>query len=148
MQKALTLFKELFSPSENIAILHINNQTSFLDEAIESVALEFNGKVKVIEFKEEKEIKLNGVAREYEYIILSNVLKECSNKDKVLQLMYRALENSGNIIIVEEKSKCNEDEIKELLDKAQFLAMNNIDDLFETYHCFTAKKMHMWGNGL
>lgn len=148
MQKELNLFKELFQPFENIAILHINNGLDFLQPVIEEVTHSLNGTVKTILFKEEKDAKLNGVAREYEYIILSNILTSCPNKDKILGLMYKALENSANIIILEEKASCNEDEIKTLLDKASFVAINNIDDLFENYHCFTAKKLHMWGSGL
>lgn len=148
MQKALNLFKELFQPFENIAILHVNNGLDFIQPIIEEVATELNGSVKTIAFKEEKDAKLNGVAREYEYVVLSNILTQCPHKDKILGLMYKALENSANIIILEEKSSCDEEEIKTLLDKTSFLAINNIDDLFENYHCFTAKKLHMWGSGL
>lgn len=148
MQKSLNLFKELFQPFENIAILHVNNALEFLQPVIEDVAHSLNGTVKTIAFKEEKDAKLNGVAREYEYVVLSNILTQCTHKDKVLSVMYKALENSANIIILEEKSTCNEEEIKMLLDKTSFVAINNIDDLFENYHCFTAKKLHMWGSGL
>lgn len=148
MQKALNLFKELFQPFENIAILHIENGLDFISPIIEEVANQFHGNVKTIKFHEEKDAKLNGVAREYEYIVLSNILSHCSQKDKILSLMYKALENSANIIILEKKSSCNEEEIKQLLDKTSFVAINNINDLFETYHCFTAKKLHMWGSGL
>ena len=147
MQKELNLFKELFQPFENIAILHINNKLDFINPIIEDVAKELNGKVKHIEFLQEKDAKLNAVAREYEYIILSNILFLCPHKDKILQLMYKALENSANIIILEEKAHNNEEEIRLLLDKTSFVAINNID-LFEHYHLFTAKKLHMWGSGL
>lgn len=148
MQKSLNLFKELFQPFENIAILHINSGMDFLSPLVEDVAKNLNGTVKTIEFKTQKDTRLIGVAREYEYIILSNVLTQCSQKDKVLALMYKALENSANIIILEKKSSCNEEEIKHLLDKTSFVAINNIDDLFDEYYCFTAKKLHMWGSGL
>ncbi len=148
MQKELNLFKELFQPFENIAILHINNGLDFLQPVIEEVTSDLNGTVKTILFKEEKDAKLHGVAREYEYIILSNILSLCPHSDKILSMMYKALENSANIIILEEKKHCNEDEVKQLLDKTSFVAINNIDDLFENYHCFTAKKLHMWGSGL
>ncbi|MFA7569794.1 MAG: hypothetical protein WCY75_00950 [Sulfurimonadaceae bacterium] len=148
MQNALNLFKELFQPFENITILHINNGLDFISPILEEVAQNLNGTVKTIKFNTQKDAQLNGVAREYEYIILSNVLTQCSQKDKVLALMYKALENSANIIILEKKSSCDEDEIKQLLDKASFVAINNIDDLFDEYYCFTAKKLHMWGSGL
>lgn len=148
MQKALELFKDLFQPFENIAILHIHHEMDFINPVIEKIAKELNGQVKHIPFKEEKDARLKGTAREYEYIILSDILSHCPHKDKILSLMYKALENSANIIILEKKSHNNEDEIHTLLDKASFVAINNIDDLFEEYHCFTAKKLHMWGSGL
>lgn len=147
MQKALNLFKEFFQPFENIAILHINNHLDFLNEVIENVAHEYNGSVKTIEFNEEKDAKLNGVAREYEYIILSDILSHCPNAKHIIALMYKALENSANIIIVEKKSHHNEEAIKTMLDNATFVAINNTD-LFEEYHVITARKLHMWGSGL
>jgi predicted nicotinamide N-methyase len=147
VQKTLNLFKEFFQPFENIAILHINNHLDFLNEVIDDVAQEYNGSVKTIVFNEEKDAKLNGVAREYEYIVLSDILSHCSHADKIIALMYKALENSANIIIVEKKSHHNEETIKHLLDKATFVAINTTD-LFEEYHVITARKLHMWGSGL
>lgn len=82
MQKSLNLFKELFQPFENIAILHINSGMDFLSPLVEDVAKNLNGTVKTIEFKTQKDTRLIGVAREYEYIILSNVLTQCSKKTK------------------------------------------------------------------
>ncbi|WP_419770814.1 MAG: hypothetical protein ACNI3C_03245 [Candidatus Marinarcus sp.] len=148
MEKELNLFKEFFQPFENIAILHINNGLDFITPTLDDVAQTYHGTVNTIAFKEEKDARLNAVAREYEYIVLSNILTACKHKDKILQLMYKALENSANIIILEKKSNHNEDEIKSLLDKASFVAINTTSDLFEEYHCITAKKLHMWGSGL
>ncbi len=90
---------------------------------------------------------LNQSARDFEYIILSDILSYCPNKDKIVKIMYKALENSANIIILEKRSNKNLDEIKELLDKTSFVAINHID-LFEEYNLITAKKLHMWGSGL
>jgi intein/homing endonuclease len=148
MQKELTLFKELFQPFENIAILHINHDTAFLDNVLQEVATQYNGKVKTIAFENEADAKLKGVAREYEYIVLSDIFTHCPQSDKIMALMYKALENSGNIIILEPKENANEDAIIELLDKTSFVAINNIDDLFKQYNCITAKKLHMWGSSL
>lgn len=39
------------------------------------------------------------------------------------------------------------DEIKQLLDKTSFVAINDIE-LFDEYNLITAKKLHMWGSGL
>lgn len=147
MQKELSLFKDLFQPFENIAILHINNGLDFLSSVIETVASTLHGQVKTIEFENQDSAKLQGHAREFEYIVLSDILSHCENSDTIMQIMYKALENSANIIILEKKSHDNMDEIKTLLDKTNFVAINDID-LFEEYHLITAKKLHMWGSGL
>ena len=147
MQKELNLFRGLFQEFTNISILHINNNLSFINPTIEDIASSLEGKVEYKEFIDENSARLRTSAREYEYIILSDILLYCPNKDKILKLMYRALENSANLIILEKKTNENLEEIKELLDKTSFVAINNIE-LFEEYNLITAKKMHMWGNGL
>ncbi|WP_072679625.1 hypothetical protein [Arcobacter sp. LA11] len=147
MQKELNLFKDLFQPFPNISILHINNGIDFLNPVIEEVVNELEGNLNFIKFVDENSAKLRASAREFEYIILSDILSYCPNKDKILKIIYKALENSANIIILEKKSNNNLEEIKELLDKTSFVAINNID-LFEEYHLITAKKLHMWGSGL
>ena len=147
MQKELTLFKDLFQPFENILILHINNGIDFLNPVLEEVAKSLNGQVKYKDFIDEKNTNLRATAREFEYIVLSDILSHCEDKNKVLKIMYKALENSANIIILEKISHNNVDEIKELLDKTSFVAINHID-LFEDYVIITAKKLHMWGSGL
>lgn len=147
MQKELNLFKQLFQEVPNIAILHINNGLDFLNPIIEELSSSFEGNLKLIKFIDENSARLKASSREFEYIILSDILSYCPNKDKILKLMYRALENSANIIILEKKSNNNLEEIKILLDETSFVAINNID-LFEEYYLITAKKMHMWGNGL
>lgn len=147
MKKELNLFKGLFQPFQNISILHITNGIGFLDPVIEETVNSLEGKIELIKFTDEKSARLRASARDYEYIILSNILSFCPNKDKIIKIMYKALENSANIIILEEKSNENLEEIKTLLDKTAFVAINDID-LFEEYNLITAKKLHMWGSGL
>ena len=147
MHKELNLFKGLFQPFVNISILHISNGVDFINPTIEEISSSLEGNVKYINFIDEKSARLRASAREYEYIILSDILFYCPNKDKILKLVYKALENSANIIIIEKKSNENLEELKILLDETSFVAINNID-LFEDYHLITAKKLHMWGSGL
>jgi hypothetical protein len=120
---------------------------NLIDTALEEVRSRNEGNIKYISFVDETSAKLRASAREYEYIILGDILAYCPNRDKILKLMYKAIENSGNIIIIEKESNNNKDEILTLLDDLGFMASNTID-LFEGYHIFTAKKMHHWGNGL
>lgn len=147
MQKELELFKGLFQPFYNISILHIKNQVNFISPSLEEIASSNEGKVTSIDFTSEASPSLRLSAREYEYIVLSDILFSSSNKEKILKTIYRALENSAEIIILEKKENNNLDEIKELLDHTSFIAINNID-LFKDYNLITAKKLHMWGAGL
>ena len=147
MTKSLELFKDLFAPFEAIKVLHINHKVDFLQKTIDDVVESLNGSCDIKHFEQESDARLRATAREYEYIVLSDILSHCPNASKTVAQMYKALENSANIIILEKKSHHNVDEIKSLLDEASFVAINTID-LFEEYTIITAKKLHMWGSGL
>lgn len=147
MSKELELFKELFAPYSNISILHINNSLNLVTKTLENIKDENGGTIKYIEFKQEKDARLSGVAREYEYVILGDILSHCPNKEKILKLIYKSIENSGNIIILENENNNNKYELLELLEDIGFQAANNID-LFDNYNLLTAKKMHHWDKGL
>ncbi|MGM0519102.1 MAG: hypothetical protein ACQERD_05630 [Campylobacterota bacterium] len=147
MSKNLELFKGLFADYPNIAILHIDNSVGLLDETLEQIRCFNGGNVKYINFENENSARLRATAREYEYVVLGDILSYCPNKDKILKLIYKAIENSGNIIILENKNNNNKEEILELVENTGFQAPNNIE-LFENYNLITAKKMHHWDNGL
>lgn len=147
MSKELNLFKELFAPYPNIAILHINNNLNLINNTLEEVKNENEGNIKYIPFIDESSAKLRATAREYEYVVLGDILSHCPNKDKILKLMYKAIENSGNIIILEKESNDNKYELLDLLEQTGFQAPNNIE-LFDGFNLLTAKKMHHWDNGL
>ena len=147
MQQKLKLFKELFAEYTNIAILHIDNSLGLVDSALEEVRAQNEGNIKYIPFVDENSAKLRATAREYEYVILGNILTYCSNQEAILKLMYKAIENSGNIIILEKISNDNRYELLDLLENIGFQAPNCIE-LFDDFYIFTAKKMHHWDNGL
>ncbi len=147
MEKKLSLFKELFADYTNIAILHIDNSLGLVDSALEEVRIQNEGNIKYIPFVDESSAKLRATAREYEYVILGNILTYCSNQEAILKLMYKAIENSGNIIILEKIENDNRYELLDLLENIGFQAPNCIE-LFDDFYIFTAKKMHHWDNGL
>ena len=147
MQQKLNLFKELFSSYTNISILHINNSLDLVDSALEEIRAQNEGNIKYISFVDEESAKLKATAREFEYIVLGDILSFCKNQETILKLMYKALENSGNIIILEKISNDNRYELLELLENIGFQAPNCIE-LFDDVYIFTAKKMHHWDNGL
>ncbi|MEA1916617.1 MAG: hypothetical protein U9N42_03695 [Campylobacterota bacterium] len=87
-------------------------------------------------------------AREYKYIILRDILDIHKNPKKLIDFTYHSLENAAFIIVVQsKKSELHVEEIKQMLDDAEFRATNDID-ILEDYHVVMAKKLHMWGNGL
>ncbi len=147
MQEKLNLFKELFSDYTNIAILHIDNSLGLVDSTLEEIKEKNQGHIKYIPFLDDSSAKLKATAREFEYIILGDIISYCKNQEEILKLMYKALENSGNIIILEKISNDNRYEILDLLENIGFQAPNCID-LFDDVYIFTAKKMHHWDNGL
>ena len=147
MQQKLNLFKELFSSYTNISILHINNSLDLVDSALEEIRAQNGGNIKYISFVDEESAKLKATAREFEYIVLGDILSFCKNQETILKLMYKALENSGNIIILEKISNDNKYELLDLLENIGFQAPNCIE-LFDDFYIFTAKKMHHWDNGL
>ncbi|MEZ4694535.1 MAG: hypothetical protein R2837_11245 [Aliarcobacter sp.] len=147
MQQKLNLFKELFSDYTNIAILHIDNSLGLIDSALEEIKIQNEGNIKYIPFIDESSAKLKATAREFEYIVLGDIISSCPNYEMILKLMYKALENSGNIIILEKISNDNKYEILDTLESIGFQAPNCIE-LFDDVYIFTAKKMHHWDNGL
>ena len=147
MQQKLNLFKELFSSYTNISILHINNSLDLVDSALEEIRAQNEGNIKYISFVDEESAKLKATAREFEYIVLGDILSFCKTQETILKLMYKALENSGNIIILEKISNDNRYELLDLLESVGFQAPNCIE-LFDDVYIFTAKKMHHWDNGL
>ncbi len=147
MQQKLNLFKELFSSYTNISILHIDNSLGLVDSVLEEVKTQNEGNIKYIPFIDEDSAKLKATAREFEYIVLGDILSFCKNQSMILKLMYKALENSGNIIILEKISNDNRYELLDLLENVGFQAPNCIE-LFDDVYIFTAKKMHHWDNGL
>lgn len=148
MNKSINFFKSIFDDFPNLAILHIDNNVEFIKSTIEEIVNNSDGKLKYRKFDENfcKKVSMIG-SREFEYIILSDILTKCEDKIKVLNSCYTALENSAQIIVMEKKGNLDPFTIKNLLDEVDFRAVNEID-IFDEYTLVMGKKMHMWGNGL
>lgn len=107
-----------------------------------------NFNTKISEYCGEKSIEAKFVTtykklidREFEIAIVLNI-----TDFKIYKDCYHSLENSGNIIIVLDKSKFDPQKAFEILEEVDYRAPNSID-IFEDFYVITAKKMHMWGNG-
>lgn len=91
---------------------------------------------------------LRCASRDYEFVILHDILHIHTNPLKFLQQIYHSMENSAQIIIVQKQGAMETGELEVLLEKMEFRSPNTIGDLLEGYDVIVAKKMHMWGNGL
>ena len=85
MQEKLDLFKGLFSDYTNISILHIDNSLGLVNSTLEEIKEQNKGNIKYISFVDESSAKLSS-ARVYEYIVLSDILSYCENKEEILKI--------------------------------------------------------------
>lgn len=84
------------------------------------------------------------IAREYELLILNDILQAPLNLDRLMKNAFKALENSGNLLVVAPRA----DGISEQLEKYGFVAINEIETDDNDRVLISAKKMHGWGHGL
>lgn len=84
------------------------------------------------------------VAREYELLILNDILQSPLDQDKLMKNAFKALENSGDLLVVAPSVEG----IAARLETFGFVAINEIETDDETKVLISAKKMHGWGHGL
>jgi hypothetical protein len=146
-QQEILFFQDLFQKAPNSIFLHIDNNCSDIKKILEDFIGIIDGVLKYKDFQTLNLERFRLTARDFEYVVVSNCLKDLTNKDKFIQEIYHSLENSANIILIEEKKNNNLLEMIGILDRNDFRATNSID-IFENFNLAIAKKMHMWGNGL
>ena len=140
-------FSSLFLEEPQLSLLHISNNCTLVNNCLEDIKVKNDGIVVHKDFNDINCDKFRLKTREYDFITISDLFDDCTNKQRFFKSCYHSLENSGHIIIIEHKSKNNIKEILELLDEVEFRVANSID-IFENYNLIMAKKLHMWGNGL
>ncbi len=158
-------FCDLFQTSPQMKILVATSHSDALIEEVCTFLEPFNATVDLSLYPGEHEecssavigkkdtIKdfnssIRSATRDYETIILQDILHLHSLPLKLLQLIYRSLENSAEVIIIQKCGAIEPSDVEALLEKSEFRAANTICDLIEGYDVIVAKKMHMWGNGL
>jgi hypothetical protein len=144
--KVFLEFKELFELTPNMLVLNINNGLDDVKEFLDLITSN-HGRIvyKDINELEQQRFRLN--AREYEYALVCNCFDTIEALDRFIKEVYKSVENSGQIILIEKKENGKLQEMIELLDRNDFRSTNPID-IFPNYDLVMAKKMHMWGNGL
>lgn len=83
------------------------------------------------------------IAREYEALILNQICTKTTDLSRLLRTAFKALENSGNLTIIEDSIEG----LAVALEEEGFVAINEIE-VEENVKILTAKKMHGWGHGL
>ncbi|MBD3825086.1 MAG: hypothetical protein IE916_11350 [Epsilonproteobacteria bacterium] len=85
--------------------------------------------------------------RDNDMVIFKDIFLAHESQKMILKAAYHTLANTAHIIIIEKKGLLNIEATKELLERNEFRAPNEIECL-EGHDLIMAKKMHMWGNGL
>ncbi len=90
---------------------------------------------------------INVPAREYEAVVITDLMARIADPERLLRSCFHSLENSGNLLILCHDGVEDQAALEALLDATQYVAVNRIDMQSPRY-LLTAKKMHNWGHGL
>lgn len=145
-QREFELFKTLFESSPNLAILHLHDNCDSVQSYLQKIVQSTNGELTTKEFKSIEPNQFRLKDRNFEYAIISDCLHKIESLDRFITNIYHSLENSAFIILLQKKETMSCEEMKELLDRNNFRAVNDIA-IFEEYFLVMAKKLHMWGAG-
>ena len=156
---------QLIHSSPHFRLLLVSSELSLIDRQLLDYIASLSGSVDIycfpdsydnfkhnairkIEIMKDYSSGLRCASREYEAVVLHNVLHRHTDPLKFLQLVYRSMENSAEIIVLQSKENSNSSQLEEWLENSEFRAHNTIYDLIKDYDVTVAKKLHMWGNGL
>jgi len=161
----LKQFLELFNPlpgNHYIQITTAVDETTFaLNNLMKGVDGEFhlalyseeavvlpselsNAKLQVIS---KRNTPFRALPRDHDIVIFKDIFTQHTNPELLLRIAYTTLANTADIIIMEPKGTMDIEATKELLEKFEFRAPNDIE-VIDGYDLLMAKKMHMWNNGL
>lgn len=139
-------FYSLFEHFPNTAFYHIHDNCDEVTVLLKKLIEEIGGELTVQSFQDIDQKRFRLKDRNFEYAIVSDCLDKLDDKNRFISNIYHSLENSAFIIILQTKGSMDIETTKELLDKNNFRAVNDIN-IFEKYHLVMAKKLHMWGAG-
>lgn len=141
-------FLDLIHPLPGYKVLEVSYGKSDISESL-SKHLGESGELVYVEYGD-KALALDkpfrALPREYDLVVLNNVLLAHKYSERILKNVYTTLANAANVIIIEGKEK-DISKIFSFLEACDFRAANEID-IFDESSVIVAKKMHMWGNGL
>ena len=161
----LKQFLELFNPLPGNHYLLVTDKIDDIAYALSTLMQDVNGEFHLALYEDSitnlrdelQNTKLQSIQniskpfralpRDHDIVIIKNIMQFHKNPELLLRIAYTTLANTAEIILMEEKGTMDIAKTKELLEKFEFRAPNEIDILKE-YDLVMAKKMHMWGNGL
>ena len=146
----LDQFLELFNPLPGNHYLQVTTSKDEISSALESLMDKVDGEFNLVLYNEENlnfSQPFRAIPRDNDIVVIKDVFSQHENKEMLLKLAYLTLANTANVIILEKKGLLDVEITKELLEKFEFRAPNDID-ILDGYDLIMAKKMHMWGNGL
>jgi len=156
----MTQFLELFHPNPGNAYLLVTSKIDSVADGLYNKINEVNGKFAIAlygkgDYQNAKVEQIDSLSkpfkaqpREYDRVIFYDIFSFHTNPELLLKSAYRTLANAAEVIIVEPKDSLDSFATKELLEQCEYRAPHHIDDILDGYDVFTARKMHMWGNGL
>jgi len=86
--------------------------------------------------------------RDNDIVFIRDVLHRHTAPERLLRAIYTTLANAAEVVIITEAGAADAREQLDMLEKAEFRAANIIEGIVAGATVVTAKKMHMWGNGL
>ncbi len=161
----LKQFLELFNPLPGNHYIQITDKIDDTTLALQKIIEDVDGEFHLALYTEEQpqipqelsnaKIQIipnlanpfRALPRDHDMVIFKDVLFRHKNPDQLLRITYTTLANTANVIIMQKKGTMDIEATKELLEKFEFRAPNEID-ILEEFDLVMAKKMHMWGNGL
>ena len=160
----LTDFLKLFNPYPGNHYLQVTSSPDDTTKALDTLLQNVDGELSLVIYDENdiekskypniktqhiKSFKqpFRAMPRDHDMVIFKDIFTQHKNQEMILKIAYTTLANTADIIIIEKKGSMDIEKIKDMLDKFEFRAVNNID-IHPDYDLVMAKKMHMWGNGL
>lgn len=161
----LKQFLELFNPLPGNHYIQITDKIDETTFALQKIIAQVGGEFRLaiytdeiieipdelsdakVQFITNYEHPFRALPRDNDMVIFKDILHRHKKPQFLLRTAYTTLANTANVIIMQKKGTMDTEATKELLEKFEFRAPNEIDILKE-FDLVMAKKMHMWGNGL
>ena len=146
----LKQFLELFNPLPGNHYLQVTTIEDEITTALSSLMDNVDGELKVVLYNEENldfSQPFRARPRDHDIVLLKDIFYAHKNQEMILNIVYKTLAHTANIIIMEKKGVMDIEALKTTLEEFEFRSPNEID-IVDGYDLVVAKKMHMWGNGI